>query len=85
MSLSKDDILNAIAEMSVMDVVELVEAMEEKFGVSAAASVAAIPANNIPPVMRRNNGSLIAGLTTYQTIRAVRLPHVPGAMGIRPT
>ncbi|WP_243432129.1 50S ribosomal protein L7/L12 [Aliamphritea spongicola] len=40
MSLSKDDILNAIAEMSVMDVVELVEAMEEKFGVSAAAAVA---------------------------------------------
>ena len=41
MSLSKDDILNAIADMSVMDVVELVEAMEEKFGVSAAAAVAA--------------------------------------------
>jgi len=40
MSLSKDDILNAIAEMSVMDVVELIEAMEEKFGVSAAAAVA---------------------------------------------
>jgi large subunit ribosomal protein L7/L12 len=40
MSLSKDDILNAIAEMSVMDVVELVSAMEEKFGVSAAAAVA---------------------------------------------
>lgn len=37
MSVSKDDILNAIADMSVMDVVELVEAMEEKFGVSAAA------------------------------------------------
>ena len=43
MALSKDDILNAIAEMSVMDVVELVAAMEEKFGVSAAASVAAAP------------------------------------------
>lgn len=40
MALSKDDILNAIADMSVMDVVELVEAMEEKFGVSAAAAVA---------------------------------------------
>jgi large subunit ribosomal protein L7/L12 len=40
MALSKDDILNAIAEMSVMDVVALVEAMEEKFGVSAAAPVA---------------------------------------------
>ncbi|UTW05708.1 50S ribosomal protein L7/L12 (plasmid) [Amphritea atlantica] len=37
MSVSKEDILNAIAEMSVMDVVALVEAMEEKFGVSAAA------------------------------------------------
>ncbi len=44
MALSKDDILNAIAEMSVMDIVELIEAMEEKFGVSAAAAVAAAPA-----------------------------------------
>ena len=44
MALSKDDVLEAIAEMSVMEVVELVEAMEEKFGVSAAAAVAAVPA-----------------------------------------
>ncbi len=44
MALSNDDILNAIAEMSVMDVVGLIEAMEEKFGVSAAAAVAAAPA-----------------------------------------
>jgi len=41
MSISKDDILNAVAEMSVMDVVALIEAMEEKFGVSASAAVAA--------------------------------------------
>ena len=40
MALSKDEILDAIAEMSVMDVVELVSAMEEKFGVSAQAAVA---------------------------------------------
>ena len=44
MALSKEDILNAIAEMSVMDVVDLVSAMEEKFGVTAAAAVAAAPA-----------------------------------------
>ena len=44
MSLSKEEILDAIAEMSVMDVVAWVEAMEEKFGVSAAAAVAAAPA-----------------------------------------
>lgn len=44
MAVSKEDILEAIAEMSVMDVVELIEAMEEKFGVTAAAAVAAAPA-----------------------------------------
>ena len=45
MALSKDDILNAIADMSVMEVVELVRSMEEKFGVSAAAaSLAVAPA-----------------------------------------
>ena len=44
MALSKDDVLNAIAEMSVMEVVGLVESMEEKFGVSAAAAVAVAPA-----------------------------------------
>ncbi len=43
MAVTKDDILEAISNMSVMDVVELVEAMEEKFGVSVAA-VAAAPA-----------------------------------------
>ncbi|MGO1792555.1 MAG: 50S ribosomal protein L7/L12 [Oceanisphaera sp.] len=40
MSLTKDQIIEAVAEMSVMQVVELIEAMEEKFGVSAAAAVA---------------------------------------------
>ena len=43
MALSKDEILDAISDMSVMDVVDLVSAMEEKFGVSAAAPVAAAP------------------------------------------
>ncbi len=41
--MSKEDILNAIAEMSVMEIVELIEAMEEKFGVTAAAAFAAAP------------------------------------------
>ena len=43
MALSKDEVLDAIAEMSVMDIVSLIEAMEEKFGVTAAAAVAAAP------------------------------------------
>ncbi|MDZ7789626.1 MAG: 50S ribosomal protein L7/L12 [Xanthomonadales bacterium] len=44
MAVSKDDILETISEMSVMEVVDLIEAMEEKFGVSAAAPVAAAAA-----------------------------------------
>jgi len=44
MAVSKDDILETIANRSVMDVVDLISAMEEKFGVSAAAAVAAAPA-----------------------------------------
>jgi len=44
MAVSKEDILETISSMTVMDVVDLIEAMEEKFGVSAAAAVAAAPA-----------------------------------------
>lgn len=44
MSMSKEDILEAIANMTVMEVVELISAMEEKFGVTAAAAVAMAPA-----------------------------------------
>lgn len=44
MAVSKEDILQAISDMSVMDVVELIKSMEDKFGVSAAVAVAAAPA-----------------------------------------
>ena len=44
MAVSKDDILESISNMTVMEVVELVEAMEEKFNVTAAVAVAAAPA-----------------------------------------
>jgi len=46
MAVSKEDILETISGMTVMDVVDLIEAMEEKFGVSAAAAVAAAPVAN---------------------------------------
>jgi large subunit ribosomal protein L7/L12 len=44
MAVSKDEILDTISNMTVMEVVDLISAMEEKFGVSAAAAVAAAPA-----------------------------------------
>lgn len=43
MAVSKDEILNTISNMTVLEVVDLIKAMEEKFGVSAAAAVAAAP------------------------------------------
>ncbi|MCR9192940.1 MAG: 50S ribosomal protein L7/L12 [Gammaproteobacteria bacterium] len=44
MALNKNEVLDAIANMSVMDIVELVEAMEERFGVSAASAAVAVAA-----------------------------------------
>jgi large subunit ribosomal protein L7/L12 len=44
MAVSKEDILDTISKMTVMEVVDLISAMEEKFGVTAAAAVAAAPA-----------------------------------------
>jgi large subunit ribosomal protein L7/L12 len=44
MAVSKEDILETLSNMTVMEVVDLISAMEEKFGVSAAAAVAAAPA-----------------------------------------
>jgi large subunit ribosomal protein L7/L12 len=79
MALSKDEVLDAIADMSVMDVVQLVEAMEEKFGVSAAAVVAAAPAaggeGDAAPVEEKDNFDIVltgAGEKKVSTIKAVR-------------
>ena len=79
MALSKDEVLDAIAGMSVMDVVQLVEAMEEKFGVSAAAAVAAAPAaggdGDAAPVEEKDNFDIVltgAGEKKVSTIKAVR-------------
>jgi len=49
MAVSKEEILETIANMSVIEVVDLISAMEERFGVSAAAAVAAAPAAGAAP------------------------------------
>jgi len=76
MSLSKEDIINAIAEMSVKDVVALIEAMEEKFGVTAAAAVMAGPAGDAGAAVGEQtefNGVLTAaGEKKVNVIKAVR-------------
>lgn len=75
MALTKDDILNAVAEMSVMEVVELIEAMEEKFGVSAAAAVAAGPAAAGEAAVEQTEFDIVltsAGDKKVNAIKAVR-------------
>ena len=78
MSVTKDQILDAIAEMSVMEVVELVEAMEEKFGVTAAAAVvAAGPAEAAEEKAEFDVILAAAGGNKVAAIKAVR-----GATGL---
>jgi len=78
MSISKDDILNAVADMSVMDVVALIEAMEEKFGVSASAAVAAAgPAEAVEEQTEFNVVMTSFGEKKVAVIKAVR-----GATGL---
>ena len=79
MALSKEEVLDAIADMSVMDVVQLVEAMQEKFGVSAAAAVAAAPAaaaaGDAAPAEEKDDFDIVlsgAGDKKVNVIKAVR-------------
>jgi len=78
MAISKEDILETIANMSVMDVVELISAMEEKFGVSAAAvAVAAAPGAGVAaaPVEEQTEFDVVLtgfGDNKVAVIKAVR-------------
>ena len=79
MATSKDDILIAIEEMSVMDLVDLISAIEEKFGVTAAAAVAAAPAagggDDAPAAEEKTEFDVVlsaVGDQKVQVIKAVR-------------
>ncbi len=76
MPISKDDILNAIAAMPLMDIMDLVKAMEEKFGVSAAAPVAAAgPAAAAAVVEEKTEFTVVLagiGEKKVEVIKAVR-------------
>ena len=74
MSITKDQIIEAVSAMSVMDVVELISAMEEKFGVSAAAAVA-VAAGPAEAAEEKTEFDVIltsAGASKIGVIKAVR-------------
>ena len=80
MALSKDEIIEAIAALSVTEVVELVKAMEEKFGASAAAAVAAAPAAGAAAAEEKTEFDVMlkgVGANKIAVIKAVR-----GATGL---
>lgn len=77
MAVSKEDILQAISDMSVMDVVELIKSMEDKFGVTAAVAVAAAPAagGDAAAVEEKTEFNVImtkAGENKINVIKAIR-------------
>lgn len=75
MALTKEDIINAIAELKVIEVVELISAMEEKFGVSAAAAVAAGPAAAAEAAEEKTEFDIVltsAGEKKVNVIKVVR-------------
>ena len=80
MSLTNEQIIEAIASKSVTEIVELIAAMEEKFGVSAAAAVAAAPAAGAAAVEEKTEFDVVlanAGANKVAVIKAVR-----GATGL---
>lgn len=77
MALSKEEILDAIASMSVLEVSELIKMMEEKFGVSAAAAAVAVaaPAGGAAPAEEKSEFDVVLkeiGANKVQVIKAVR-------------
>lgn len=75
MALTNEEILEAIASKSVMEIVELISAMEEKFGVSAAAAVAAVATDGAAQVEEQTEFTVVltgVGGNKVSVIKAVR-------------
>ena len=87
MALSTQEVLDAIAEMSVMDVVQLVEAMEEKFGVSAAAAVAAAPAAaaaaEAAPVEEKDEFDVVLAAVGDKKINVIKAVRAITGLGLK--
>jgi large subunit ribosomal protein L7/L12 len=85
MALSKEDILEAIAEMSVMDVVALVEAMEEKFGVSAAAAVAvaAGPVGEVAVVEEQTEFDVVLSAIGEKKVNVIKVVRSITGLGLK--
>jgi len=82
MALTKEDILNAIAEMPVMELVELIEAAEEKFNVSAAAVAVAGPAVAGEVAAAEEQTEFDVVMTSFGANKVAVIKAVRGATGL---
>ncbi len=83
MSLTKEDIINAIAEMSVKDVVELITAMEEKFGVTAAAAVVAGPAGGEAAAEEKDEFDVILAAVGDKKVNVIKAVRALTGLGLK--
>ena len=88
MATSKDDILKAIEEMSVMDLVDLISAIEEKFGVTAAAAVAAAPATAAggaeeEPAEEKDEFDLVLSAAGDQKVNVIKAVRAITGLGLK--
>ena len=88
MATSKDDILKSIEEMSVMELVELISAIEEKFGVTAAAAVAAAPAAgggdaDAPAAEEKDAFDVVLAATGDQKVQVIKAVRAITGLGLK--
>ena len=87
MATSKDDILKAIEEMSVMDLVDLISAIEEKFGVTAAAAVAAAPAagggDDAPAAEEKSEFDVVLSAVGDQKVQVIKAVRAITGLGLK--
>tara|TARA_B100001029_G_scaffold117235_1_gene97173 strand:+ start:489 stop:872 length:384 start_codon:yes stop_codon:yes gene_type:complete len=88
MATSKEDILKSIEEMSVMELVELISAIEEKFGVTAAAAVAAAPATgggdgDAPAVEEKDSFDVVLAAVGDQKVQVIKAVRAITGLGLK--
>ncbi|MFN7551560.1 MAG: 50S ribosomal protein L7/L12 [Pseudomonadota bacterium] len=87
MAVSKEEILDAIAKMSLIDITELVKMMEEKFGVSAAAPVAvaaaAAPGAAAPAVEEKTEFTVVLKATGEKKVEVIKAVRAITGLGLK--
>jgi large subunit ribosomal protein L7/L12 len=84
MAVSKEEIMDAIAGMTVMEIVELISAMEEKFGVSAAAAVAAAPvAAAVAPVEEKTEFDVVMTSFGEKKVEVIKVVRALTGLGLK--